>query len=464
MDRRKFLKVTGLGLGSAAVLGWGLNRFGIIGSKENYYLQGNYAPVKEIISEDKLEVVGSIPKELSGLYLRNGPNPMGSPNTKKYHWFAGQGMLHGVRIKEGKAIWYRNRLVGGDQLFAGRANTHVISHAKKIYAIVEAGGKPVEIDQELNSLTEEPFYGTLETGFTAHTKLDSETKELHGITYNFPRGSYEAHHVVVGKDGRVNRADLLPLSSGTMLHECAITENYVLVFDLSITFSFLKLGTGYFPFSWNNDHQARIGLLNRKTNDGVVKWFNIDPCYFFHTVNAYEDHQGNVIVDAMRYQRVFDEDWNGPFTEFPPLLTRWSLNLSNGNASEQQLDDLPAEFPRMHPNLNGQFNQFGYSLGTGSQQKPDFGRIIKYDFAKNINEVYELGEGKRGAEPVFIPSENQKYEDEGYLMAYVYDKASDKSDLVIFNAQNIKSGPIAQIKLPQRVPFGFHGSWVPAQI
>ncbi|HIC37143.1 MAG TPA: hypothetical protein EYO80_05640, partial [Candidatus Marinimicrobia bacterium] len=368
MQLRRVAPRAGFGFSFVAVLGWGLNRFGIIGSKENYYLQGNFAPVKEIISEDKLEVVGSIPKELSGLYLRNGPNPMGSPNAKKYHWFEGEGMLHGVRIDEGKAIWYRNRLVGGDQLFAGRANTHVISHAKKIYAIVEAGGKPVEIDQELNSLTEEPFYGTLETGFTAHTKLDSETKELHGITYNFPRGSYEAHHVVVGKDGRVNRADLLPLSSGTMLHECAITENYVLVFDLSITFSFLKLGTGYFPFSWNNDHQARIGLLNRKTNDGVVKWFNIDPCYFFHTVNAYEDPQGNVIVDAMRYQRTFDEDGNGPFTEFPPLLTRWTLNLSNGNAYEQQLDDQPAEFPRIHPNLNGQFNQFGYSLGTGSQQ------------------------------------------------------------------------------------------------
>ena len=457
MDRRKFLKISGLGLGSAAVLGWGLNRFGIIGSKENYYLQGNYAPIKEIISEDKLEIVGSIPKELSGLYLRNGPNPMGSPNAKKYHWFQGEGMLHGVRIDEGKAIWYRNRFVGGDQ-----SNTHVISHAKKIYAIVEAGGKPVEIDQELNSLTEEPFYGTLETGFTAHTKLDSETKELHGITYNFPRGSYEAHHVVVGKDGRINRADLLPLSSGTMLHECAITENYVLVFDLSITFSFLKLGTGYFPFSWNNDHQARIGLLNRKTNDGVIKWFSIDPCYFFHTVNAYEDKRGNVIVDAMKYQKLFDEDRNGPFTEFPPHLTRWSLNLSTGNASEQQLDDLPAEFPRMHPDLNGKVNRYGYTLGVGSGQKPDFGRIIKYDFGKNTNEVYELSEELEGAEPIFIPAENQKSEDEGYLMLYVYDKESNKSDLVIFDAQSIKSGPRATVKLPQRVPFGFHGSWVPA--
>ena len=458
MDRRKFLKITGLGLGSVAVLGWGLNRFGIIGSKENYYLQGNYAPVKEIISEDKLEVVGSIPKELSGLYLRNGPNPMGSPNTKKYHWFAGQGMLHGVRIEEGKAIWYRNRLVGGDQ-----SNTHVISHAGKIYAIVEAGGSPVEIDKELNSLSTEPFFGTLQTeGFTAHTKFDSQSKELHGISYAFPRGSYEAHYVVVGKDGRVKRTDLLPLSSGTMLHECAITENYVLVLDLSITFSLYKLGTGYFPFSWNDDHQSRIGLLDRKKKSNEIKWFNIDPCYFFHTLNAYEDTHGNVIVDAMRYQRVFDEDWNGPFTEFPPLLTRWTLNLSNGNAYEQQLDDQPAEFPRIHPNLNGQFNQFGYSLGIGSQQKPDFGRIIKYDFAKNINEVYELLEGEMGAEPVFIPSENQTSEDEGYLMTYVYDRATDKSNLMIFNAQDINLGPIAQIKLPQRVPFGFHGSWVPA--
>ena len=455
MDRRDYLKITGLGLGSAAVLGWGFNRLNLFG-KENYYLQGNYAPVKEIITEDNLEVIGSIPKELSGLYLRNGPNPIGSPNVKKYHWFTGEGMLHGVRIDEGKAIWYRNNLVGSGN------NTHVISHAGKIYAIAEAGDKPVEIDQQLNSLDTDPFHGTLETGFTAHTKFDSQSKELHGITYAFPRGSYEAHYVVIDKDGRVKRTDLLPLSSGTMLHECAITENYVLVLDLSITFALSKLAKGYFPFSWNDDHQARIGLLNRKSDNVEIKWFNIDPCYFFHTVNAYEDQQGNVVVDAMRYQRLFDEDWNGPFTEFPSLLTRWTLNLANGNASEQQLDDLPAEFPRMHPHLNGKFNRFSYLLGTGLGVKPDFGRIIKYDFVNKSNEVYELGEGKEGAESVFIPSENQKNEDDGYLMTYVYDKASDKSNLVIFHAQNIKSGPIAQIKLPQRVPFGFHGSWVPA--
>ena len=164
-------------------------------------------------------------------------------------------------------------------------------------------------------------------------------------------------------------------------------------------------------------------------------------------------------MDAMKYQKLFDEDWNGPFTEFPPYLTRWSLNLSTGNASEQQLDDLPAEFPRMHPDLNGKVNCYGYSLGVGSGQKPDFGRIIKYDFAKNTNEVYELSEEMEGAEPVFIPAENQKSEDEGYLLLYVYNKETNKSDLVIFDAQSIQSGPRSTVKLPQRVPFGFHGSW-----
>ena len=108
------------------------------------------------------------------------------------------------RLDGGKAVWYRNRQVEGNN-----ANTHVISHAKKIYAIVEAGGSPVEIDQELNSLTEEPFYGTLKTGFTAHTKTRPGVTRITGITYNFPRGTYEAHHVVVGKDGRINRADFI---------------------------------------------------------------------------------------------------------------------------------------------------------------------------------------------------------------------------------------------------------------
>ena len=451
MDKRKFLKYAGLGLGGAGLL-WGLDRFRLPGMAKNPYLEGNYAPIDALITEDRLPTVGEIPKELSGLYLRNGPNPMGLVNNKKHHWFSGEGMLHGLRIDGGSALWYRNQSV--------TANTHVISHAGRIYATVEAGGSPVEVDGELTRTGEEAFGGTLDSSFSAHAKLDSQSGELHAMCYEFPRGSYQVNHVVVGRDGRVSKTQSIDLPSQTMLHECAITDNYVLVFDLSVTFSKYKLVRGYFPFSWNDQHQARIGLLNRKIDDQKVQWFNIDPCYFFHTFNAHEDERGNVVVEAMRYQRLFDKDWNGPFTEAPPMLARWKLNVASGRVTENMVDDLPGEFPRVHPERDGRPYQFGYCLGTGPMKDPDFGRIIKYDLALDSREVYELPANELGAEPIFIPSQGAQSEDSGFLMSLVYDKSENKSNLQIFNAQAHTDGPLAKIMLPQRVPFGFHGNWI----
>jgi len=427
--------------------------------KENPYLQENYAPVTEQIDETNLEVIGQIPQDLSGLFVRNGPNPMNSPKPAKYHWFSGQGMLHGVRLDSGNALWYRNRSVSAN---GNSPNTHVISHAGKIYAIVESGGVPVEIDAELGSLSDAPFQGTLKRGFTAHSKLDAATGELHGICYDFARG-YCLQHIVVGKDDRVRQTQVIDLPGRPMVHDCAITENYVLILDLSITFNWVRLVRGYFPMAWNDKHQARIGLLNRKNTSAEIKWFDIDPCFIFHPVNAFEDAAGNVVFDAMRYQRIFDQDWNGPFTESPPLLTRWQLDISKGTAAEQQLDDRPAEFPRIHPSLEGREHRFGYALGLGkSSVKPEFSSIIKYDFTQNSSEVHELGADKMGAEPVFVPVEQAESEDQGYLLSYVFDRRDNKSSLLILNAQDMAAGAVAEIKLPQRVPFGFHGSWVPS--
>jgi carotenoid cleavage dioxygenase len=270
-------------------------------------------------------------------------------------------------------------------------------------------------------------------------------------------------HIVVGKDGRVRQTQVIDLPGRPMVHDCAITENYVLILDLSITFNWFRLARGYFPMAWNDKHQARIGLLNRKNAAAEIKWFDIDPCYIFHPVNAYEDAAGNVVFDALRYQRIFDRDWNGPFTESPPLLTHWQLDVLKGRVTEQQLDDKPAEFPRIHPGLEGRQHRFGYALGLGaSVLKPDFDSILKYDFRQNSSEVHELGTDKMGAEPVFVPAEKAESEDHGYLLSYVFDRSRNKSSLEIFNAQDLRSGPVAEIRLPQRIPFGFHGSWVPA--
>ena len=456
MNRRKFLKVSGVMLGGLAVTSMGVDMLGIT-TKKNYYLQGNYAPVKNLISETGLKVTGQIPKDLSGLFGRNGPNPMGAVNEKKHHWFLGEGMLHGIRLDSGNALWYKNKLVDGND---SNANTSVISHGGKIYAIVEAGGYPVEIDQDLNSLNTKPFYGNSNEGFTAHPKIDPDTNEMHAMCYDYANNFDTVNYVVIDQNGSHKKTQSIPFESRSMMHECAITKNYMLVFDLSVVFDLYKLGRGYFPFSWDDNHQSRIGLLSRNGDSNEVKWFEIDRTYFFHTFNAHEDANGNVIVTAAAYGRLFDTDWNGPFTESPPQLTKWELNTKSGQAISTKLDDRSVEFPRINPSLVGKSNRYAYALASSNPKEPDFNEVVKYDFKNDTSEVYEYGPGKFGAEPVFVAAEGAKSEDEGYLLSLVYNQETDKSDLIILNAKEPKSGPLATVHLPQRVPHGFHGEWI----
>ena len=456
MNRRKFLKVSGVMLGGLAVTSMGVDMLGIT-TKKNYYLQGNYAPVKNLISETGLKVTGQIPKDLSGLFVRNGPNPMGAVNEKKHHWFLGEGMLHGIRLDSGNALWYKNKLVDGND---SNANTSVISHGGKIYAIVEAGGYPVEIDQDLNSLNTKPFYGNSNEGFTAHPKIDPDTNEMHAMCYDYANNFDTVNYVVIDQNGSHKKTQSIPFESRSMMHECAITKNYMLVFDLSVVFDLYKLGRGYFPFSWDDNHQSRIGLLSRNGDSNEVKWFEIDRTYFFHTFNAHEDANGNVIVTAAAYGRLFDTDWNGPFTESPPQLTKWELNTKSGQAISTKLDDRSVEFPRINPSLVGKSNQYAYALASSNAKEPDFNQVVKYDFKNDTSEVYEYGFGKFGAEPVFVAAEGAKSEDEGYLLSLVYNQETDKSDLIILNAKEPTSGPLATVHLPQRVPYGFHGEWI----
>ena len=456
MNRRKFLKVSGVMLGGLAVTSMGVDMLGIT-TKKNYYLQGNYAPVKNLISETGLKVTGQIPKDLSGLFVRNGPNPMGAVNEKKHHWFLGEGMLHGIRLDSGNALWYKNKLVDGND---SNANTSVISHGGKIYAIVEAGGYPVEIDQDLNSLNTKPFYGNSNEGFTAHPKIDPDTNEMHAMCYDYANNFDTVNYVVIDQNGSHKKTQSIPFESRSMMHECAITKNYMLVFDLSVVFDLYKLGRGYFPFSWDDNHQSRIGLLDRNGDSDAVQWFEIERTYFFHTFNAHEDPNGNVVITAAAYGRLFDTDWNGPFTESSPQLTKWELNIKSGQATSTKLDDRAVEFPRINPSLVGKFNQYAYALASSNTSEPDFKEIVKYDLKNDTSEVYQYGNGKFGAEPVFVAAEGAKSEDEGYLLSLVYNQETDNSDLIILNAKEPKSGPLATVHLPQRVPFGFHGEWV----
>jgi carotenoid cleavage dioxygenase len=439
----------------------------------NPYLEGNFAPVEEELTAFDLPVTGSIPQELEGRLLRIGPNPV-APDPARHHWFLGNGMVHGVRLRSGRAEWYRNRYVrddevvrikGGpevpgprrDSLGNGVANTNVIAHAGRTFAIVEAGNLPVELSYELDTIARSDFQGTLPGGFTAHPKRDPDTGELHAAVYS-PFWEY-LQYVVVGADGRVQRTVEVPAPGKPMVHDCALTARYFVLLDLPVTFNPGMLTEGYpLPYRWNPDYPARVGLLPRAGDATDVVWSEVEPCYVFHPLNAYEDEDGRVVLDVVRHPKMFATDLLGP-NEGAPTLDRWIVDLQGGPVKEQRLDDRAQEFPRHDERLVGKPYRFGYTAGFA--EGVAFGGLFRHDLRDGKVEVHHQGRTRMFMEPVFVPRTPDAAEDDGWVMAYLYDAATNKSDVVILAAQDFRGDPVATIELPARVPFGFHGNWAP---
>jgi 8'-apo-carotenoid 13,14-cleaving dioxygenase len=424
------------------------------GGAENPYLTANFAAVPTETTATNLQVTGSIPKDLNGRFLRNGPNPGADVNADKYHWFTGRGMVHGIRLNEGQAQWYHSRFVGGSG-----ANTNVIGHGGRTMAIVESGGLPQDMSYTLDSVGENTSIGT---GFTAHPKLDPDTGELHAICYDWAELRDHVRYVVVDANGEWADETEIPMNGMPMIHDMSLTQNYVVIFDLPVTLSFMALGTGAsFPFRWDNDHEPRIGLLRRDGVAADIIWCPIQPNYAYHPMNAYEDKAGNVIIDICRYERMFENDTLGPFGDSLPRFDQWRINPNTRKVSETTIDKRAQEFPRCHPDLNGKPYRYGYTVAVaGTRPNYGFPSIYKQDLQTGTATEFSVGAGRHSAEPVFIPREGATAEDDGYLMTYVYDSAKNSSDLVILDAQDLARPALAQVHLPNRVPYGFHGNWV----
>ena len=440
----------------------------------NPFLAGNLAPVDVETTAFDLQVTGKLPDELTGRYLRNGPNPIGEVNPDSYHWFLGSGMVHGVRINDGKAEWYRNRWVRdrnvaknlGEQAppsdwpadhaqFA--SNTNVIGHAGATWALVEGGSPPIEMNYELETVRVSNFANTLPQAFSAHPKRDPLTGELHVMAYWWGWGN-QVQYLVVGVDGKVRRTVDIALPGGPMMHDCAITEKYVLIFDLPCLFNLdLAMSGRSFPYIWNADYTARVGLLPREGVAADIKWVEINSCYIFHPLNAYDAPDGTVVLDAARHEKMFDVEQRGPNEGFP-TLDRWVLNPKTGKATEQRLDDRPQEFPRINESLIGLQHNFGYLAGISDVFRQ--ADLIKQDLAKQSTQVRHDGENFGYGEPVFIARNGAKSEDDGYVMALRHNTETDLSDLVVLDAQDFCGELVATVHLPARVPNGFHGNWI----
>ncbi|MEH2305721.1 carotenoid oxygenase family protein [Nostoc sp.] len=451
----------------------------------NPYLDRNFAPIREEITTDKLPVIGELPLDLSGMFVRNGPNPQWTP-IGQYHWFDGDGMLHGVQISNGVAT-YRNRYVqtagwkkereAGEALWSGllepprmdnphgprknTANTALVWHAGQMLALNESG-KPHAIKlPELETIGEYSYNGKLISAFTAHPKVDPVTGEMIFFGYSLFTPPY-LQYSVVSAQGELLRTVPIDLSIGVMMHDFAITENYTIFMDLPLTFSAERSQRGEPVMMFERDRPSRFGILPRHGDNSNIRWFESPSCYVFHTLNAYEDGDEVVLIACrMSSTTVLISDDSQPDPEGNiPRLYRWRFNLSTGTVREEMLDDVASEFPRVNENLLGRQTRYGYSNKMANSSLPLFEGIIKYDLNSGNSQTHEFGQGRYGGEAVFAPRPGAIAEDDGWLVTFVHDENSNTSELVVVNAQDVTAEPVARVIIPQRVPYGFHGAWV----
>ena len=439
------------------------------------YVAGNNAPVSAEVTVTDLKVVGQIPTELEGRLLRNGPNPIGPVDMENHHWFLGDGMVHGIRLSGGKAEWYRNRFVGstrttellGHKPLGGEVtgtigpNTNVIGHAGRTYAIVEAGGKPVELDYELETIRSNGFCDTLLNGYSAHPKYDPLTGEMHAVCYAWPDLVDQLQYIVVGPDGMMTKTIGVTAPTMPMVHDMALTQTYAVVMDLPVAVDFdLALAGNSFPLRWFDDYNSRIGLLPRSAeSEDEIVWCEIDPCYAFHPLNAYDTPDGKVIIDICEYEKIFDQDRNGPFRDSFAILSRWTVDPAARRVTRETIDGRFQEFPRVAGSVVNQQHRYGYTTGVDNTDGVQLGATYKHDLSNGTSVTYNHGAGRESGEGVFVSRQDGTSEDDGWLMTVVYDKAEDRSDVVILDALNLVE-EVARIQLPVRVPTGFHGNWV----
>jgi carotenoid cleavage dioxygenase len=449
------------------------------GERKPWHLRDNRAPVFDELTVTDLEVRGAIPPELEGRYVRNGANPQTGESA---HWFLGDGMVHGVELSSGTATWYRNRYVrtpcfanpGKERMEmyldpetlqfdyrVSTANTHVIGHAGKIMAL-EEGSFPYVLTNELDTVGPHDFGGALTTAMTAHPKICPETGELLFFGYS-SMPPYLVYHRA-NAAGELVQSSEITVTGPTMMHDFVVSRGHTIFMDLPAIFDMELAMSGGMPIRWSDDYPARFGVLPREGTDEDVQWFDVDPCYVFHTLNAYDDGD-EVVVHGCRLNEIWRNsadigDPDSTSADDSPKMWEWRLDRSTGKVSERQIDDRASDFPRVPDATVGLRGRYGYSMSLSFDDGAT-GEIFKYDFADGGSRTsHVLPKGQVAGEPVFVPAAGATSEDDGYLMTFVHDEATDRSHLTILDASDMAADPIAEVQLPRRVPAGFHGSWV----
>jgi len=441
----------------------------------NPFLTGIHAPMTEEMELTELAVTGTIPAGFDGRYLRIGPNPLAA-DPERYHWFTGDGMVHGLSIADGKALWYRNRWIRSEAVAKARGvepapgprhafdtvNTNVVGIGGRIWALVEAGGYPVELSADLDGQASNPFDGTLAGAFSAHPHLDPKTGEMHAMCYEgFEPGKLS--HVVVSAEGKVVREEPILLPHAPMIHDCAITDRFVILLDMPVTFSMQALSKGStFPYNWNPAQPARIGLMPRDGSQHDILWCPVETGYAFHVVNAYDRDDGKVMIDLCVYDSMFSDGAHGPDARSRGL-ERWTVDPEARSVTVRTIDPSPQEFPRLDERRFGQPYRYAYTMALPAEPAARFlgeSKLYRHDLETGARQVHDFGAGRVPGEFVFVPKTAESAEEDGWLVGLVIDTRAERTDLVILDTNRFEGEPQAVIHLPHRIPPGFHGNWI----
>ncbi|MCH6561392.1 MAG: carotenoid oxygenase family protein [Myxococcales bacterium] len=450
------------------------------------FLQGNFAPWPMEGEIRDLVVKGEVPRELCGSLYRNGPNPQFAPRMP-YHWFDGDGMIHAFHIEDGR-VDYRNRWIrterfqlertAGESLFGGlvnltasdarvqglsgnAANTNIVWHAGRLLALWEAG-PPHQLDPEtLETLGVFDFDGRLSGPMTAHPKLDPETGEM--LMFGYDMLPPELVYTTVSAEGELVRSEPIQVPFPSMIHDFVTTREHVIfpIFPAALRPESLAQGE---LVRWEPDLGTHIGVMPRDGGNADVVWFQTDPCFVYHFLNAHTAGE-SVVVEAVRHPRVpffsLGTD-RAPGDLTHPALVRWSLNLGSGTLKQETLDEGPLEFPRLDERFAGLAYRHGFAAGRGREGADGwFNAIVHHDLQKCERHTHELGPTSFTSEPVFVPRHADSAEGDGFLLCVVFRQEENRSDLVILDAGDLAGPPLAEVCLPHRIPYGFHGNWRP---
>ncbi|MFE2867744.1 carotenoid oxygenase family protein [Embleya sp. NPDC059259] len=441
------------------------------------YLSGHYAPVADEITATDLIVEGALPPELTGSLLRASHNP--KPGVVTSHWFKGSGMVHGIRLREGRAEWYRNRWVRtpaldgapyaterGPDFTVSTAGTHVIEHAGRLLALCESA-LPYEITPELDTVGAYDFGGKLTSFMTAHPKEDPVTGDLHFFASS-PFPPFLTYYVVA-RDGELTISQEVPGASAALKHDFAITENHVLFLEGSVTFD--PTEHSGIPYGWSDDQPCRIGVMPQgPAGAAAIRWYDVAAGFGMHFANAYEDALGRIVIEGSTVDRTgWDRSWawwtgrpgRGAEPTSGSTNRRWVVDPASGTASEEQTDDLIVEFPTINESRLGRIHRYQYALAFPNDEGIGNHTLVKYDRATGARQLRPVGVGQLPSEAVFVAAADAVDEDHGYLLTVVGDLNTERSRLLVLDARDLTAAPVATVRLPRRIPAMIHGSWIP---